>query len=638
MRSSLIRLAAAAALAAASPAFATQFMWTFSGGDLTPARQDGGTVVMDYFTPATQSRTSFGNTASDPGVPDAPDGATDFLFADVFDDGGAGGYTLDYTGVPANGGGIYVNNYTLIFDINIPVLAFTPLFNTNETHANDADFYVGDDGSVGIGAIGYSSGGLIQPGAWHRVAFVRNASAGFTKYYIDGVEVFSGVAGAIDGRFSLYTDAQLGTDLLIYGEGDASGNYTNPSYLSSLLFADFAIDGPSVAALGGVKAAGIGSPPPPAPQWASPASGDWNNAGNWIGPVPNAVDAEASFLAAIGSPQTIFTNAPVTVGSLRFDNDHGYQIAGQGSLTIEVSAASGRIEVKRGSHKINLPLFLADNTTADVSEGAALLIADPLTLLSGSTLTKSGAGLLVIEAPVRDAGAATLDVAGGAVALNYDAGRAATGGAPAQANLTVRVSGSRVVLGADQTLAGLDAVASNPGEQSIDLAGHAVRVYASDRAAAEAAALADIRAAFVSGSGIDGIHDSTAGAGQRVGATDQAIDARGDAHVLVRLSFAGDANLDGAVDVSDLGLLASQWQQAGAWDQGDFNYDGSVDVSDLGDLATQWQAGVTGPLAPGASFEAALRGVGLAGAIPEPAGASLLAAALLAGAARRRRG
>ena len=54
--------------------------------------------------------------------------------------------------------------------------------------------------------------------------------------------------------------------------------------------------------------------------------------------------------------------------------------------------------------------------------------------------------------------------------------------------------------------------------------------------------------------------------------------------------LAGDANRDRKVDVSDLGILASNWQQTlRTFALGDFNYDGKVDVTDLGILATNWQ-------------------------------------------------
>jgi hypothetical protein len=63
----------------------------------------------------------------------------------------------------------------------------------------------------------------------------------------------------------------------------------------------------------------------------------------------------------------------------------------------------------------------------------------------------------------------------------------------------------------------------------------------------------------------------------------------------------GDANHDAIVDVSDLGILATNWQATSGknYQLADFNYDGLVDVSDLGILATNWQKSVpaTGPLA-----------------------------------------
>lgn len=57
--------------------------------------------------------------------------------------------------------------------------------------------------------------------------------------------------------------------------------------------------------------------------------------------------------------------------------------------------------------------------------------------------------------------------------------------------------------------------------------------------------------------------------------------------------LAGDANRDRVVDITDLGILATNWQQPlRTFSQGDFNYDGTVDLADLGILATNWQKNV----------------------------------------------
>jgi hypothetical protein len=69
------------------------------------------------------------------------------------------------------------------------------------------------------------------------------------------------------------------------------------------------------------------------------------------------------------------------------------------------------------------------------------------------------------------------------------------------------------------------------------------------------------------------------------------------ADVLVKYTYYGDANLDGQVDIGDLGLLAGAWQQSGkGWFDGDFTYNNTVDIGDLGLLAGNWQAGVGNPL------------------------------------------
>ncbi|MBN2291128.1 MAG: CotH kinase family protein, partial [Pirellulales bacterium] len=61
-------------------------------------------------------------------------------------------------------------------------------------------------------------------------------------------------------------------------------------------------------------------------------------------------------------------------------------------------------------------------------------------------------------------------------------------------------------------------------------------------------------------------------------------------HVKIANLLLGDANLDGKVDVSDLGILASNYGTGSGfgWGDGDFTGDGQVDVSDLGILAAHY--------------------------------------------------
>src|SRR5579864_2915730 len=75
-----------------------------------------------------------------------------------------------------------------------------------------------------------------------------------------------------------------------------------------------------------LEGAGI---PPSVGQWNSNSSGDWNAEGNWsTGNIPNAPGNEADFFGAISLLQTVYTNAPITVGKLHFNNANEYVIAG----------------------------------------------------------------------------------------------------------------------------------------------------------------------------------------------------------------------------------------------------------------------------------------------------------------------
>jgi hypothetical protein len=100
--------------------------------------------------------------------------------------------------------------------------------------------------------------------------------------------------------------------------------------------------------------------------------------------------------------------------------------------------------------------------------------------------------------------------------------------------------------------------------------------------------------------------------------------------VVIAYTYDGDANLDGRVDVADLGALASHWQALAVWTGGDFDYSAFVGVSDLGLLASNWQAGSE-------ELSAALATFGLpSAAVPEPATGLLASAALLFGRRNRR--
>jgi fibronectin-binding autotransporter adhesin len=126
-------------------------------------------------------------------------------------------------------------------------------------------------------------------------------------------------------------------------------------------------------------------------------------------------------------------------------------------------------------------------------------------------------------------------------------------------------------------------------------------------------------------------------------ATDRANMGVAAGTVEIKYTVAGDANLSGGVDLSDLVIVASDFGDSGAdWAEGDVNYDGNVDLSDLVIVASNFGASVSSVSAASFSgsfaseWQLALAEVhGADASVPEPGIAGLaLAATFLA---RRRR-
>ena len=239
---------------------AANYEWTFNGGNLSTGLGNG---TMAYADAQTAGLTTFGTTGG--GVPHIGGQAASFIHVPVMPSLG-NGYHLTFNDTGPNGGGGYVNQYTVIMDFLSPGAPnWTALFNTNPNNpsGNDADFYVASDRSVGIGGV-YSAAGVIASDTWYRLAFVMNATAGTMTYYVNGAQVASGSQGGsgLDGRWALFSNLDAGPDLLLFNEGDTSGNYTHELYVNSIAFVDRAMTGGELAGLGGPSAAGILVPEP----------------------------------------------------------------------------------------------------------------------------------------------------------------------------------------------------------------------------------------------------------------------------------------------------------------------------------------------------------------------------------------
>ena len=351
----------------------------------------------------------------------------------------------------------------------------------------------------------------------------------------------------------------------------------------------------------------------------------------------------------IGAGRTLSIGPAWTLGAGGTANftGSGAVLAG-GQVTL-----SGRINTTAGSATITAPLLVSGAPTVDVAAGATLNVMSPYMTAGGGMLTKSGGGSLAFSGPQSHAPGSQLLANAGLVVLSTDAGagganlaitsNASLNFASTQHLAALNVTGGRtqIVTGGSRVLV-TSALSVDTTDALIDIWEHAVIVDYTGVTALPAIQNG-IASAYNGGAWTGfGITSSLADATHGVGYGEsgslgissfegETVDAT---VVLVKFTFFGDANLDGQVDISDLGRLATAWQTYGSWVNGDFDYSGFIDISALGKLATNWQAGVGGPLGP--SFDGALASVGLgAVSVPEPASVVLLAATLLL--ARRRR-
>jgi hypothetical protein len=289
------------------------------------------------------------------------------------------------------------------------------------------------------------------------------------------------------------------------------------------------------------------------------------------------------------------------------------------------SAATGGVLVLSGNGSSSF----VNNGTITVASGGTLIVNTGAILTGygifndGRTTLTSGAAVNV--ASITGAGTTALTVGAG-VTLNYIRGNALSiSHSTLSINTNGTSSGTSVVT--SLTIIGTGSMDLHDNDLVIDYGAStpldSVRtmIGIGSLTSSQAAASTTPKTAL-------GYLDNTAG--QFTTFSGQSVD---NTSVLIKYTYAGDANLDGQVDVTDLGALATNWQTSNVWTGGDFNYDGFVDVSDLGILASNWQAGVGDPLGP--SFAEAMTAVGLA--VPEPGAVALLVGGSAACVRRGRR-
>jgi len=170
-----------------------------------------------------------------------------------------GTYFVVHHRFAANGGGAYVNQYTVIMDVMFPDRSpsggWASLFQTNDTNSNDGDWFINPAGGIGISG---QYGGAIGDGEWHRLALAVDLTSGTYTCYIDGEQVNQLTDLALDGRFSLYPlGSDVGDVVLVFAD---ESEENAEAYINCLQLRNYAMSADEVAALGGPTAAGLTPP------------------------------------------------------------------------------------------------------------------------------------------------------------------------------------------------------------------------------------------------------------------------------------------------------------------------------------------------------------------------------------------
>jgi hypothetical protein len=219
--------------------------WDFKGSNLV------ATIGTDlqYLDADTQNNTAFGSTAAF-GISSIAGQNTNVMrFPRAT--APSGGY-YETTGASPNGGGGYVNQYTVIMDILYPSASAGQ---TRTLFVTDVggEFVINASGALSFAG---GTGGSVTPDAWHRIAITVDTT-NTTSFFIDGTKV-SEVAtpGGTDGPFA------SSSSLTLFNDANTNSQL---GYVASIQFQDVKVADGLIAALGGPVPGGILTGPPPNP-------------------------------------------------------------------------------------------------------------------------------------------------------------------------------------------------------------------------------------------------------------------------------------------------------------------------------------------------------------------------------------
>ncbi len=382
--------------------------------------------------------------------------------------------------------------------------------------------------------------------------------------------------------------------------------------------------------------------------WTSGAAGNWNTSSNWSAGVPNGVDAEADFLSAISGTRTVFSDTPLTLGTMRLNNANQYHITGGASLTMQRSTGPALIQVQQGTQKVNLPLIIASNTNLDVANGATLKISDPVTINAGKSLTQSVTGNVIYESTVTMLSGANLMFGSSSHLDGLDVGPTAIAAiAPSGGMKTIKVDNlainnagkfdltdnKLIVAGGDTGSWNGTSYTGVTGQIQSGRNGGGPPLWDGNGIVTSQTAATGGNFTSIGVARASDVRPATATttdiwAGQTITGTD----------TLVMYTYGGDATLDGKINIDDYVRIDSGIA-AGltGWSNGDFNYDGKVNIDDYTTVIDANIGIQNGVFPTGNGIKAG--GTVSVSAVPEPTGVGLFLAALgcsVTGSRRRR--
>jgi predicted phosphodiesterase len=228
-------------------------------------------------------------------------------------------------GLGVNGGGAFLNRYTVVMDVMFPTrpTGWAALWQTGPANANDADWFINPQGGIGIGG---NYGGTLADGTWYRLALVVDATTGTYNSYVNGAAVQQNTGVTLDSRFSADGVALLFAD---EDQENAAG------YVNSVQVRPEALTAADVAALGGPAAGGIPTPQPPTLRLLLPNGGEQFQAGTtqtvaWVATNPGGyalleVYRGDVLYRTIGQTPMVRTNYAWII-SPRFGNGSDYRL------------------------------------------------------------------------------------------------------------------------------------------------------------------------------------------------------------------------------------------------------------------------------------------------------------------------